>query len=79
MPVLFREAMGLAAGDEVLIRCKDGEVTLYTRAEVIRRAQALVRQYAQGGKNSGDDFLDERRREAGREEAEAVGNDGTKL
>ncbi len=79
MPARFRQVLGLAEGDEVLMRCEDGEVTLYTRAEAIRRAQALVRRYAKGGKSSVDDFLDERRREAEREEAEAVGNDGTKL
>lgn len=72
IPAAFRKAMGLAEGDEVLMRCEDGEVTLYTRAEAIRRAQALVCRYASDGESLVDDLLEERRREVEREEADAA-------
>ncbi len=72
IPAAFRKAMGLAEGDEVLMRCEDGEVTLYTQAEAVRRAQALVERYLKDGESMVDDLLQGRRRQVEGEEAEAA-------
>ncbi len=72
IPAAFRKEMGLKAGDEVLMRLEDGEVTLYTRAQAIRRAQELVRRYVPKDVSLADELIAERRREVEQEEAEAA-------
>ncbi len=72
IPAAFRKEMGLKAGDEVLMRLEDGEVTLYTRAQAIRRAQELVRRYVPKDVSLADELIAERRREVEQEEVEAA-------
>ncbi len=67
IPAAFRKEMGLKAGDEVLMRLEDGEVTLYTRAQAIRRAQEIVRRHVPEGVSLSDELIAERRAEAKRE------------
>lgn len=69
IPAAFRKEMGLAEGEEVLLRLEDGDLTLTTRARAIDRAQELVRRHASKGGSLVDDLLDERRREVRDEEA----------
>ena len=71
IPAAFRKAMGLAEGEEVLLRLEDGDLTLTTRARAIDRAQEMVRRHARGDSLVAD-LLDERRREVQDEEAEAA-------
>ncbi len=67
IPAAFRKEMDLKAGDEVLMRLEDGEVTLYTRAQAIRRAQEIVRRHVPEGVSLSDELIAERRAEAKRE------------
>ncbi len=67
IPAAFRKEMGLKAGDEVLMCLEDGEVTLYTRAQAIRRAQEIVRRHVPEGVSLSDELIAERRAEAKRE------------
>ncbi len=67
IPAAFRKEMGLKAGDEVLMLLEDGEVTLSTRAQAIRRAQEIVRRHVPEGVSLSDELIAERRAEAKRE------------
>lgn len=42
IPAEYRRELGLEPGDEVIIRLEEGELRILTRAEAVRRAQALV-------------------------------------
>ena len=72
VPAALRKAMGLKVGDEVLMRLEDNEMRFYTRAEAIRRAQEMVKQYVPEGVSLVDGLLEERRREVEREEGQAT-------
>ena len=70
IPAEFREALGLAVGDEVRLRLDDGEIRIFTLDHAIRQAQELVRRYVPEGVSLVDELIAERRAEAAREEAE---------
>jgi AbrB family looped-hinge helix DNA binding protein len=67
IPAEYRRALGLRAGDEVILRLEDGEVRLLTLAEGIRRAQALVRRYLPEGRSLSDELIAERKEQGERE------------
>lgn len=67
VPAEFRRALGLAPGDEVILRLEGGELRVLTRAQAIRRAQETVRRYVPAGRPLVDELLEERRREAAEE------------
>jgi AbrB family looped-hinge helix DNA binding protein len=66
IPAACRKAMGLAVGDELVLRLEDGELRLLTVERAVARAQALVRRYVKEGASLADDLIAERRRDAGR-------------
>lgn len=63
IPASFREALGVQAGDPVLLRIQEGEVRITTRQMRIDRAQRRARRYLARGESLIDDLLDERKRE----------------
>lgn len=67
IPAEHRRALGLEAGDEVVVRVVDGELRILTRAEAIRRAQTLVRRQVKKGRSLSDELTKERRTEAANE------------
>jgi len=69
IPAAFRQAVGLAVGDEVVLRVENGEIVLASRVQQIRRAQALVRQHIPSarGKLLSDELIAERRAEVKRD------------
>jgi AbrB family looped-hinge helix DNA binding protein len=67
IPAEYRQALGLRAGDEVILRVEDNELRLITLDQAIARAQALVRRHVPEGRSLVDELLAERRREAERE------------
>ncbi len=73
VPAALRKALGLKVGDEVLMRLEDNEVRFYTRAEAIRRAQAMVQQYVPEGVSLVDDLLEERQAGASSKRRKASG------
>lgn len=67
IPVEYRRALGLEPGDEVIIRLEDGELRIVSRAEAVKRAQALIEQHVKKGRSLVDELRAERRKEASRE------------
>jgi AbrB family looped-hinge helix DNA binding protein len=71
IPAALREALGLKEGEPLLAEIGgDGEVHLLTRKAAVRRSQAFVRQFIPEGVSLVDELLEERRREAAREDEE---------
>lgn len=67
IPAEYRRALGIAVGDEIVLRLEGEEVRILTRQHAIRQAQALIRQYVPADRSLVDELIVERRREAGRE------------
>jgi AbrB family looped-hinge helix DNA binding protein len=67
IPAAFRKAMGINAGDEVVLRIEDDELRISTLKRRIERAQRLVRQHVKPGSSLVDELIAERRRAAKRE------------
>ena len=63
IPAEYRRALGMAAGDPVVLELREGVLRLQTRAEAIRQAQELVTRHA-GGKSLVRDLTSERLTEA---------------
>ena len=66
IPADFRKALGLAVGEEMILRLKDGEIHIYPARQALARAQRLIRQYDKS-ENIVDELIADRRREASRE------------
>lgn len=67
IPAPFREALGLGEGDTLIAAIVDGELRLLTIAAALRRAQAIVKQFAPEGVSLADELIEDRRQEAERE------------
>jgi AbrB family looped-hinge helix DNA binding protein len=67
IPIAFRKAVGINAGDEVILRVEDDELRITTLKKRLERAQRLVRKYIKPGISLSDELIAERRREARRE------------
>jgi len=69
IPANFRKALGINAGDEVVLRLEDNELRITTLRQRIARAQRHARKYIKPGASISivDEFLAERREEAKRE------------
>ena len=67
IPANFRKALGINAGDEVVLRLEDDELRITTLRQRIARAQRHARKYIKPGVSIVDEFLAERREEAKRE------------
>ena len=64
IPAAFRKALGIQAGDEIVMRIEDDELRLSTQQRRIRNAQRRARQYLKPGNSLVDELLAERRRAA---------------
>lgn len=60
IPAEYRRELGLEPGDEVIIRLEDGELRILTRAEAVKRAQALVERHVKKGRSLVDELSAER-------------------
>lgn len=68
IPAQFRQALGIRAGDEVILSWKDDEIRITTMKRRIERAQRNVRKYVKPGVSLVDELIADRRREAARGE-----------
>jgi len=68
IPAAFRKALGINAGDEVILRLEDDELRITTMKKRIERAQRHVRKYVNPGTSLVDELIADRRREAARDE-----------
>jgi antitoxin PrlF len=67
IPASFRKALGINAGDEVVLRIEDDELRITTLKRRVERAQRRVRRYIKPGRSLADELIAERR-EAARHE-----------
>jgi AbrB family looped-hinge helix DNA binding protein len=67
LPADYRKALGLKAGDDVVLVLDQNEVRLIRPDEAIKRAQALVRRYVSKGRPLAEELIADRRQEARRE------------
>jgi AbrB family looped-hinge helix DNA binding protein len=67
IPASFRKALGIRAGDEVVLRIEDDELRITTLKRRLERAQRLVRKYVKPGTSLADELIAERREAARRE------------
>lgn len=64
IPAAFRKAMGIRAGDEVVLRLEEDELRITTLRRRIARAQRLVRRHVKQGTSLVDELIAERREAA---------------
>lgn len=67
IPAEIRRELGLEVGDAVTLSVIDKEIRIISRAEALRRAQALVRKRIPQGRSLVAELHEERRREAANE------------
>jgi len=67
IPAAFRKALGINAGDVVLLRVEADELRLTTLKKRIERAQKRARKYLKPGVSMVDELIAERREAAKRE------------
>ena len=67
IPASYRKALGIKAGDEVILRMEDDELRITTMKRRIERAQRRIRQYVNPGVSLADELIAERREAAKRE------------
>ena len=64
IPAAFRRALGINAGDEIVLRMEDDELRITTLKRRLERAQRLVRKHVKPGTSLVDELIAERREEA---------------
>ena len=67
IPASYRKALGIKAGDKVILRMEDDELRITTMRQRIERAQRIVRKYVKPGVSLVDELIAERREAAKRE------------
>ena len=67
IPAPFRQALGIQAGDEVVLLLEGDEVRITTQRRRIQRAQSRARRYLKPGVSLVDELLAERRTAAKRQ------------
>jgi AbrB family looped-hinge helix DNA binding protein len=67
LPAAVRRAAGIRPREVLTVRVDEEGVHLQTRRQAIKHAQAIVRKYTKGRKGLVEEFLSERREDAGRE------------
>jgi AbrB family looped-hinge helix DNA binding protein len=64
IPASFRKALGINAGDELVLRIEDDELRITTLKRRLQRAQRLVRKHVKAGTSLVDELIAERREAA---------------
>jgi len=67
IPASYRKALGIKAGDEVILRMEDDELRITTMKRKIERARKRIRRYVKPGVSLADELIAERREAAKRE------------
>ena len=67
IPAEFRRALGLDVGDEVILDLGEGQLTVLTPQQAVKRAQELVRRYVPEKRRLADELIEERRAESAHE------------
>lgn len=64
IPLAYCQALGIKAGDQVLLTLEERELRVLAPEQALRKAQAAVRRYVPEGHSLVDELIEERRREA---------------
>ena len=75
IPAAFRRALGLKAGDDLILSLHEGELRILPSRVALKRAQELVARNVPEGVSLVDDLIEERIREVAMEEQEMHGGD----
>lgn len=67
IPASYRKALGIKAGDEVILRMEDDELRITTMKRRLEQAQRRIRKYVKPGVSLADELIAERRQAAKRE------------
>ncbi|WP_373424740.1 AbrB/MazE/SpoVT family DNA-binding domain-containing protein [Sphingomonas sp. SORGH_AS_0950] len=67
LPSDIRRELGLADGDQVVMRVIDGELHVRPRRDVLKRIQAMLRPYASADGLVSDELISDRRAESARD------------
>jgi AbrB family looped-hinge helix DNA binding protein len=67
IPASFRRTLGIAAGDTVVLRLDNDELTITTLRSRLKRAQQIVRKHVPRSVSLVDELIAERREAARRE------------
>ena len=67
LPDTYRDALGVAPGDEVVVTVQDNEIRVVTMAEALRRIQQMVLDKIPPERSLSEELARERREEAARE------------
>jgi AbrB family looped-hinge helix DNA binding protein len=67
IPASYRKALGIKAGDEVILRMEDNELRITTMKRRLERARRRIRRYVKPGVSLADELIAERREAAKRE------------
>lgn len=72
LPASVRRSLAMPDGERIFIDEDEGRIVIRTQAQAIREAQKALRKYARPGHSVVDELLDDRRREAERENEESA-------
>ena len=64
IPASFRKALGINAGDEIIVRMEDDELRIMTLKRRLERAQESIRRFIKPGRSLVDELIAERREAA---------------
>ena len=67
IPASYRKALGIKAGDELILSMEDDELRITTMKRRLERARRRIRQYVKPGVSLADELIAERREAAKRE------------
>jgi AbrB family looped-hinge helix DNA binding protein len=67
VPAKCRRALGIQAGDEILLRLEDDSIRLLPLRQAVHLAQESVRRYVAKGTSLVDELIQARREETSRE------------
>jgi AbrB family looped-hinge helix DNA binding protein len=67
IPASYRKALGIKAGDQVILSMEDDELRITTMKRRLERARRRIRQYVKPGVSLADELIAERREAAKRE------------
>jgi AbrB family looped-hinge helix DNA binding protein len=63
VPAIYRKALGIKPGDELIMRLEDDELRITNVKQALRRARRVVKQYIRTKKDLTQSLIDDRRKE----------------
>jgi len=67
IPAVYRKALGIHSGDELILRIQDGELRIFQQKLALQRARQLIQHKKQGNLSATDDFLEFRKQDTSKE------------